>query len=88
MSTPAKSTPASVGDIEAQIQALQKQRAEAMAPLLEEGRALLASAEFDTAVTGLQALAERLPADSGERTALRSLVTTVGHCRNVFRSGR
>lgn len=79
--------PETVSEIDRQIAALKTRRAEAMAPLIKEVRSIIASEGALETFDRLSVIAESLPADSAERACLRTLMQTLGHCRNVFKAG-
>ena len=73
----------SLDDIEAEIAALQKAKAERLAPIVAEAREVLMSDEFTGQVARIRALADRLtPGD--ERKALEQWLQITGHARNVL----
>jgi|GEM_PF-6477304 len=78
----------SLADVLQRQKDIERDREAALKPIRDSVNGVLDGETFTAGIATLEEVADSLPANTGESQALRTLLQSVGHVRNVFRSGR
>lgn len=78
----------SLADVLQRQKDIERERETALKPIRDSVNRVLDGEAFAAGLASLEAIAETLPANTGERQALQTLLQSAGHVRNVFRAGR